>query len=93
MQPEIIIFFIIIIILVVVVLNYISKTFIRNFLERISINSKNNFDNFLEPLNKKPLIKKEQLNQRNRCMSRVWNNGYGGQCCRRKKIINYDQYR
>ena len=33
--------------LVVVVLNYISKTFIRNFLERISINSKNNFDNFL----------------------------------------------
>ena len=36
-----------IIILVVVVLNYISKTFIRNFIERISINSKNNFDNFL----------------------------------------------
>ena len=36
-----------IILLVVVVLNYISKTFIRNFLERISINSKNNFDNFL----------------------------------------------
>ena len=37
----------VIIILVVVVLNYISKTFIRNFIERISINSKNNFDNFL----------------------------------------------
>ncbi len=36
-----------IIILVVLVLNYISKTFIRNFIERISINSKNNFDNFL----------------------------------------------
>ena len=36
-----------IIFLVVVVLNYISKTFIRNFIERISINSKNNFDNFL----------------------------------------------
>ena len=36
-----------IIILVVVVLNYISKTSIRNFIERISINSKNNFDNFL----------------------------------------------
>ena len=36
-----------IIILVVVVLNYISKTLIRNFIERISINSKNNFDNFL----------------------------------------------
>ena len=36
-----------IIILVLVVLNYISKTFIRNFIERISINSKNNFDNFL----------------------------------------------
>ena len=36
-----------IILFVVVVLNYISKTFIRNFLERISINSKNNFDNFL----------------------------------------------
>lgn len=36
-----------IIILVVVALNYISKTFIRNFIERISINSKNNFDNFL----------------------------------------------
>ena len=36
-----------IIILIVVVLNYISKTFIRNFIERISINSKNNFDNFL----------------------------------------------
>jgi miniconductance mechanosensitive channel len=36
-----------IIILVVVVLNYISKTFIRNFIERISINSNNNFDNFL----------------------------------------------
>jgi miniconductance mechanosensitive channel len=36
-----------IIFLVVVLLNYISKTFIRNFIERISINSKNNFDNFL----------------------------------------------
>ena len=36
-----------IIFLVVVILNYISKTFIRNFIERISINSKNNFDNFL----------------------------------------------
>ena len=24
-------------------------------------------------------------------MSRVWNNGYGGQCCRRKKIINYEE--
>ena len=36
-----------IIFLVVVVLNYISKTFIRNFIERISINSKNNFDYFL----------------------------------------------
>ena len=36
-----------IIILIVVVLNYISKTSIRNFIERISINSKNNFDNFL----------------------------------------------
>jgi miniconductance mechanosensitive channel len=36
-----------IIILAVVVLNYISKTFIRNFIERISINSNNNFDNFL----------------------------------------------
>jgi miniconductance mechanosensitive channel len=36
-----------IIILIVVVLNYISKTFIRNFIERISINSSNNFDNFL----------------------------------------------
>jgi miniconductance mechanosensitive channel len=36
-----------IIILIVVVLNYISKTFIRNFIERISINSNNNFDNFL----------------------------------------------
>jgi len=29
------------------VLNYISKTFVRNLLEKISINSKNNFDNFL----------------------------------------------
>ena len=37
-----------IIVLVVVILNYISKTFIRNFIERISINSKNNFDNFFE---------------------------------------------
>ena len=31
----------------VLVLNYISKTFVRNLLEKISINSKNNFDNFL----------------------------------------------
>ena len=31
----------------VLVLNYISKTIVRNFLEKISINSKNNFDNFL----------------------------------------------
>ena len=30
----------------VLVLNYISKTFVRNLLEKISINSKNNFDNF-----------------------------------------------
>ena len=28
-------------------MNYISKTFVRNLLEKISINSKNNFDNFL----------------------------------------------
>ena len=31
----------------VLLLNYISKTFVRNLLEKISINSKNNFDNFL----------------------------------------------
>ena len=35
------------IIIGVLVLNYISKTFVRNLLEKISINSKNNFDNFL----------------------------------------------
>ncbi len=35
------------IIIGVIVLNYISKTFVRNLLEKISINSKNNFDNFL----------------------------------------------
>ena len=35
------------IIISVLVLNYISKTFVRNLLEKISINSKNNFDNFL----------------------------------------------
>ena len=34
------------IIIGVLVLNYISKTFVRNLLEKISINSKNNFDNF-----------------------------------------------
>ena len=35
------------IIIGVLLLNYISKTFVRNLLEKISINSKNNFDNFL----------------------------------------------
>ena len=35
------------IIIGVIVLNYIFKTFVRNLLEKISINSKNNFDNFL----------------------------------------------
>ena len=35
------------IIIGVLVLNYISKMFVRNLLEKISINSKNNFDNFL----------------------------------------------
>ena len=35
------------IIITVLALNYISKTFVRNLLEKISINSKNNFDNFL----------------------------------------------
>jgi miniconductance mechanosensitive channel len=36
-----------IIIVGVLLLNYISKTFVRSLLEKISINSKNNFDNFL----------------------------------------------
>ncbi len=31
----------------VLILNYISKTFVRNLLEKISVNSKNNFDDFL----------------------------------------------
>ncbi len=35
------------IIITVLALNYISKTFVRNLLEKISISSKNNFDNFL----------------------------------------------
>ncbi len=36
-----------IIIVGVLLLNYISKTFVRSLLEKISISSKNNFDNFL----------------------------------------------
>ena len=31
----------------VLILNYISKTFVRNLVEKISVNSKNNFDDFL----------------------------------------------